>query len=326
MYTPKYSLRVVPLHMALCAALLLSAERAQASGMRPHPAVPSASAPARVSIKKIARDYSLDYHPHWQGLLRLKSPLRVLSFQPNRRTAFIDEVRVLLDEPVTRERNKWHVDAVDFATIIDPLLNPLAYLGGRTCKTIVLDPGHGGKDQGAEGHTGAVEKTLSLDVAKRVRALLAQDGYQTYLTREFDRYLTLEERTQFARDKAADLFVSIHINASENAQAEGIETFVRAVALEQDTLDACNTILAASIQRNLLSRTQANDRGLRRAGFYVIKNAPCTAVLVECGFLSAPKEEARLLSGSYRQRLARGIYDGIRAYARQTRKAQLFDS
>ena len=246
---------------------------------------------------------------------------------------------VWLHEPVRRVRRRWGVAKVDVDTLLAPLLRPHAYLKALEVRTIVLDPGHGGKDRGAEGPGHSVEKEVTLDICRRVRNLLIEAGRSVHLTRDDDRFIALAERSRIARGVGADLFISVHFNSSENTNAVGIEVYALTAAKFHSTsdngqgkplletysgnhFDPSNAYLAKQVHHHLLTSTRAMDRGLRRARFAVLREAPCPATLLECGFLSNSGEEDRILSPSYRQQLAEGITAGIREYMRAVNLAR----
>jgi N-acetylmuramoyl-L-alanine amidase len=255
------------------------------------------------------------------------------------REAAFSGIGVWLNAPTKRVNGRWAVAEVDVRKVIDPLFRPSAYLGARTYRTVVLDPGHGGSDRGARGRRGVEEKRAVLDIAKRVRLHLVNEGFKVFLTRDGDRFIELEERTKLAAARGADIFVSIHLNAAPSFRPKGIETFVLTPAgyastaassssrrglgaLAPNRFDHSNTLLGYYIQRGVVERTGSEDRGLRRARFLVLKTAPCPAALVECGFLSNPYEEELLLSSDYRERIAQGIARGILDYANAIKRAQ----
>jgi N-acetylmuramoyl-L-alanine amidase len=167
-----------------------------------------------------------------------------------------------------------------------------------------------------------------------VRRYLAGSGIDVRMTRERDEFLKLEERSALASWVKADLMVSIHLNSAENRSAHGIETFVLTAEGQAGTYgarrsrapghnhSAGNAALGFQLQRAMVEATGAYDRGLRRAGFIVLRNAPCPAALVECGFLSHADEEARIMTGAYRDRIARGIANGILRYVTLAKKAK----
>jgi N-acetylmuramoyl-L-alanine amidase len=237
-----------------------------------------------------------------------------------------------------------------FRNVVDVARRPpnLSAARGRTVSRIVLDPGHGGYDAGATGPTGLKEKDVTLDVAKRVRPILARAGLDVVLTRTDDRFVSLEERTARANQVGADLFVSIHCNAAENHARRGVETYVldttrdeiaQRVAARENATSAAATAELASILANMRLADQAShsthlaellqrasmaslrpsntdviDGGVHYAGFYVLVGARMPAVLFETSYISNPTEEQRLASPAYKDRLADAIANAIRAY------------
>jgi N-acetylmuramoyl-L-alanine amidase len=212
----------------------------------------------------------------------------------------------------------------------------------------VLDPGHGGKDTGALGPTGVKEKEVTLDVARRVAPVLSAQGLQVVLTRNDDIFVSLEERTARANAFSADLFVSIHCNASEGRAHRGVESYVldttrdeiaaRVAARENATTQAASVELASILgsmrladeaqrstrfaqllERSAVAALQLKyadvvDGGVHTAGFYVLVGARMPSVLFEASYLSNPIEEQRLATGEYRQLIADAIANAVKAY------------
>lgn len=176
-------------------------------------------------------------------------------------------------------------------------------------QVIVIDPGHGGRDPGAVGINNLQEKGVVLDIGKQVAEILEQNGVQAVLSRYDDREIDLAPRVQMAERVNADLFVSIHANAISMSRPEvnGIETYYYSTGLR----------LAQTVHRSLLQATGANDRGVRRARFYVLRHTSMPAVLLEVGFVTGREDAPRLASSAYRTRLAEAIARGILQYVRQ---------
>lgn len=216
---------------------------------------------------------------------------------------------------------------------------------------IVIDAGHGGTEEGAIGPTGLKEKELTLDVAKRLATLLQADGFDVVLTRDSDVNLALDARAGIANNKKADLFVSLHANASRFSKARGAETFFLAreatddqartvAALENDAAGAATQAaatgdtdlslilwdmaqvehledsqkLAAIVQENLNKALGITDRGVRQAPFRVLVGSTCPSVLVELGFITNPDDEKLLANSDYRQKLATALQAALRRY------------
>jgi len=283
-----------------------------------------------VMVRDVAAYYGL-------GKDLAKSPERAeyastngrLTAQADDRDVTINGVRHWLSVAVVEHEGRLWISKTDVLKVVDPVLRHAVTAGKRTIDTVVLDAGHGGVDQGARGRSG-VEKTLTLDLAKRVEKELAGRGVQVFQTRSRDRTLALEERVEFATQKKANLFVSIHLNSG--GSAEGIETYCvpaagtastasgRSVesAVPGNKFDEKNVWLAHCVQKAALQGTGAADRGVRRARFLVIREAVCPAILVEGGFLSNRTEEQQLLDPEYREKLAKAIAAGILEYKKTT--------
>ena len=224
-----------------------------------------------------------------------------------------------------------------------PVLDPsLAQQLGLSVKTIVIDPGHGGKDPGAVSQA-RQEKQIVLSLSKTLHDILVKKGYNVRLTRETDVFLPLRKRTQFATNQKADLFISIHTNASTARSAAGIETYYLALASDESAritamrenagaeynmkeLDALvgrilkesksteSRRLAELIQAQLTSGKQVKNRGVKHAPFVVLIGTKVPAVLVEVGFISNPTEGQKLTTKAYQRQLATSIAKGIEQY------------
>jgi len=235
----------------------------------------------------------------------------------------------------------------------DPKLSLSRQLGLKI-RTIAIDAGHGGKDPGAIGKSGLKEKTITLDVAKRLAVLVKERlGCEVVMTRDRDVFIELEQRPFIAKSKGADLFVSIHVNANRKRKARGIETYIQSLrASDRDAMataafeNATSTKtlsqlgneldrilkdlrtddkqeeslqLAHAVQGALISnvkRTQKKvvDLKVKRAFFYVLINTEMPSILAEVGFISNPDEEMLLKKEAYRQNLAEALFEGVRKY------------
>lgn len=171
--------------------------------------------------------------------------------------------------------------------------------------TVVIDAGHGGHDRGGVPGDRYPEKVYTLDVARRLQALLANAGYRTVMTRRGDYFVGLDQRCAIANSQSNAIFVSIHFNSAPREGANGIETYY---------YSRRSGSLAAAVHRSVVRAVGTEDRHVRSRGFYVIRNTRVPAILVECGFLTN-RAEGRLIAGSsaHRQRLAEAIARGIRS-------------
>ena len=225
---------------------------------------------------------------------------------------------------------------------------------GLGVSRVVIDAGHGGHDPGAHGN-GVTESELTLDVAQRLRKLLeAQPGMEVVMTRDTDTFIPLEERTAIANREGADLFLSIHANASRNAQARGIETYFLSFALNPEaeavaarenatssqamhnlpdivkTIALNNKIkesrdLAETVQKSMARRLSTKNRSLRDLGvkqapFVVLIGAVMPSVLAEISFVTNRQESALLKTAAYRQQIAQALFDAIENYQQSLKR------
>jgi N-acetylmuramoyl-L-alanine amidase len=225
-------------------------------------------------------------------------------------------------------------------------------------RTIVLDPGHGGEEIGARGVNGAMEKDITLDVARRLKAAIeARLGIRVLLTREDDRLVPLDDRTSIANNNKADLLISIHVNASPRRDARGAEVFYLSLdGLSAETRRmaenpqgktlptlgggsrdielilwetaqarhlAESAVLGGFIEEELRKSVGMSLRSLQQASFRVLVGANMPAVLVEIGFVSNPDQEAQLITDGYKNQVVQAIYGAIIRYrARLTGASQ----
>jgi len=174
---------------------------------------------------------------------------------------------------------------------------------------IVVDAGHGGRDPGAIAVTGLHEKTVNLDVALQVASLLEGEGLRVTLSRAGDRFVSLDRRSDLANRANADLFVSIHADASDNPRARGFTAYLHRSA-------SADARAAAKHIERAMAGTEMASRGIRDADFHVLRETESPAVLVELGYLSN-REDAQLLGDpAVRQRLAQAIADGVCSWLR----------
>lgn len=185
---------------------------------------------------------------------------------------------------------------------------PVAPLAGFS---VVLDPGHGGRDSGAPDRGyGISEKDINLIVARSLAKRLRAAGARVVMTRDDDRYVALAARGQKANSERAAAFVSIHANAAGNRSASGIEVFVRGG--ERET--AASRKLASDVLRQMIQATKARSRGVKTENWAVLRAANTPGILVELGFMTNEAEMRRLATPAYREKLVSGIADGVQAW------------
>lgn len=172
-------------------------------------------------------------------------------------------------------------------------------------KKILLDPGHGGEDWGATNND-VKEKDLSLDIVNRVAQILNRAGLSLYFTRQDDTSINEKERAQIIRNLRADLLVSVHINSSVQSMLAGVEAYFYASWQGQR--------LAGELISEVVTETKAVNRGVKEGAFYLLRHSFSPAALISCGFLTNLGEFTKLNSSKYREKIAVGLYRGIRAY------------
>ena len=168
---------------------------------------------------------------------------------------------------------------------------------------VVIDAGHGGFDRGGIPGQRIPEKEMTLDVAQRLKTLLAASGYRVIMTRDSDVFVPLPTRVAIANSYGNAIFVCIHFNSAKRMGAGGIETYF----YSRESLP-----LASAIHYYVAGGAPSSNRGVRRRGFYVLRKTTVPAVLVECGFLTNPAEGEYVQTASYRQKLAEEIAAGVR--------------
>ncbi len=190
-------------------------------------------------------------------------------------------------------------------------------------KTIVIDAGHGKPDEGAQSSRGTTEAETNLKIALKLQNLLEQSGSTVILTRSDENAIydidaktlrqkkisDIHNRVKIGNESSADIFVSIHLNKIPQQQYDGWQTFYNAK-------DANGQKLAVSIQNNLNDAIQKENNRIAKSieNIYIVKHVEIPTTIVECGFLSNPEEEQKLLDDEYQNKLAWGIYNGIIDY------------
>jgi N-acetylmuramoyl-L-alanine amidase len=222
-------------------------------------------------------------------------------------------------------------------------------------RRVIIDPGHGGKDYGAPGYLkGVHEKDIVLQIAKKLAQRIREElKLEVVLTRNSDRFLTLEERTALANTKGADLFISIHTNANRDRRAYGIETYFLNLATDEEAIRVAamenatstknisdlqkilydlmqnakineSSRLAAYVQSAVVSHLKTNgyerikSKGVKQAPFYVLLGAQMPSILIEASFISNPRECKRLADPKFQDQLSAGVVQGIRTYIQAT--------
>ena len=259
-----------------------------------------------------------------------------LKLNVDSKKAILNGVQIWLSAPVVVHRGSAWLAETDLRTLLHPILFPQPR--ERAVRTVVLDPGHGGKDRGKVSGQ-FEEKSIALALAKELKPLLEAEGFRVALTRNEDVGLELEDRPEIAKAKGGDLFVSLHFNSAGEAGPgiHGVEVYCMTPAGESSTngtsdpaervsapgnrFDSQSVVMAYRIHQSLVQRLGMEDRGVRRARFVVLRDAHMPSILIEGGFLSNPREARLVSSAVHRRKMAEAIASGIKAYLDGTKPA-----
>lgn len=284
-----------------------------------------------VSVDSMKRFYSFTKLTRSGNSVSLENAKVEMKLKVGGNECLMNGVKFVFTHPVTNQGDKAYVSRMDLAKLIDPVLRPSFIKNAGDFRTVILDPGHGGKDPGATNSLGT-EANYNMKVAEKAKAELQKQGFKVVMTRESNRFLSLQERVDFAnavRENA--VFVSIHFNSGGRA-ARGIETFTLSppgvshygrdkIAADNQIRtgnehDSANIALATSVHGTLLSRLGKNtfDRGIKRARFSVLSGVRHPAILLEGGFMTHPYEARLIDNEAYRNAVSMSIVDAVRKY------------
>ena len=312
-------------------------------------AASSAVAAPRIEIQHEGRSYidlataggRLGMKAYWlkgYKTFRLRSQWTNIDIGKGKRILYLNSLPIYLGFPTLESSGRLYIAKADYQHVIQPILTPQAFSEKPRLRRIVIDAGHGGKDVGAKNDAYRLyEKSLTLDVARRLKSMLQRSGYEVVMTRDSDAYIPLERRPQIANREKGDLFISIHFNAAGSSSAEGFETFALTPQYQASSKypkpgsrdstrydgndhDPWNVLLGYHVQRTLVQKVGGPDRGLKRARFLVLKHLDCPGVLVELGFVSNPSSAQKVRSAVFRQMLAQSLYDGIVRYGNRLQR------
>ncbi len=239
-------------------------------------------------------------------LNQLSSKLLSLELQRNRRVIPPTNSRGLPPISPTIPRPTTRRPIMTLPRTNRPTIGRSRVPNGRV--SVIIDPGHGGKDPGAIGIGGLKEKDVILPISIRVAQILQQNGVQAVLSRNSDYFVSLKGRVDMAERGNADLFVSIHANSVglSRPDVSGLEVYYYSSGYN----------LARSVHRAILNSVNIRDRRVRKARFYVLRKTSMPAILVETGYVTGREDAAKLASPQYREQMAQGIANGILSYVR----------
>jgi N-acetylmuramoyl-L-alanine amidase len=293
-----------------------------------------------IPIQDVATFYSFTQASYTGDSVNLEGATLRMVGGVNSRELYLNGLKFILSFPIVKVDNQILLSRMDLSKLVEPVLRP-ARIQGRPVGTVVLDAGHGGVDQGATSILGN-EKEFTLDVVERARDLLLKAGFNVRLTRSGDVFVSLEDRAAFANRQSNAVFVSVHFNAGAREDAGGIETYslaprgvpsTNSLNLTLSDFEPCvgnirdteNIALATAMHAALITRVGANDRGIKRARFAVLRNTTIPSVLIEGGFLTNPQDRVRIATPVYRQLLAQAIAQGILSYNRALNRSPSSD-
>ncbi len=259
-------------------------------------------------------------------------------FEVHSRAMTLNGTTVWLCFPIAAKGSNLFIAKRDYVKSIAPIVFPQKNEKPSNLFRIVIDAGHGGKDNGAMNAKYRLkEKAVALDIAMRLGRELKKNGYNVSYTRTKDVFEELADRPKKANGARADMFLSVHCNAAANPSVSGVETFAitprwapstsaRKPARSDGTShpgnanDGWNQLLAYYIQRSLASATKRPDRGVKRARFAVLRDLKMPGALIECGFITNPSEARALGSAAYRQKIAEAIASAVYQYHKTLRR------
>jgi N-acetylmuramoyl-L-alanine amidase len=287
-----------------------------------------------VSLTDWARGDGYHAVSHTRDRIVLADKTSRLVFNVNSAEAEINGVNVRLSFPVANDHGNMLIAQFDLDSAVRPLLFPARYIDRDKITTICLDPGHGGKDTGnrVRHYYWHNEKTYTLLLAEELREQLRRAGFKVILTRSRDTYVDLPARPAIANKAGADLFISLHFNATGTGKNEvkGVETYcitpVGAASSNAQGEGSHHTpatgnrwerrslLFAYEMQKSLVDNLHAGDRDVRRARFAVLRDARMPAILIEGGYMTNPVEGKKIFDAAYRKQMAAAIVKGILAY------------
>ncbi|YCM45164.1 N-acetylmuramoyl-L-alanine amidase [Verrucomicrobiaceae bacterium 227] len=267
----------------------------------------------------------------------LKNSALQIKFKSGGQEVLMNQVKFIFSNAIISIGGQHCISVRDLTKVVDPILRPSKIEGAKPFDTVVIDPGHGGRDSGGVSIYGK-EATYNLNVGKLLRDHLRKRGFKVVMTRDSDVFLSLSKRVAIANRYKNAVFVSIHFNSAGStgrSRASGIETFTLSpqgvphygrsfkssdlIEKKGNEQDAANIALATAIHWNSIQQLgkagmSVPDRGIRRARFTVISDIKHPAILLEGGFLSHPTESALIHRRTYQATLAKAIADAIYFY------------
>lgn len=293
-----------------------------------------------VPLSQVKDFYNLSSMTKSGSYIILKNSDVELKFRAGGQEVLMNNVKFIFSHAVV-SLGSYHISIMDLKKVIDPVLRPFKIKAAKGFDTVIIDPGHGGKDPGAVNSLGT-EANYNLKIAKLLQDNLRKRGFKVVMTRSTDVFLTLQERVKLANLYRDAIFISIHFNSvgsRARSQARGIETFTLSpvgvahygrgtkasdnIERMGNAQDSANIALAtavhwSSIQLLARAKLQVPDRGIRRARYSVLTGVKHPAILFEGGFMSHPKEKYLINNPTYQRTLAKSMCEAIVFYRKAT--------
>lgn len=239
-----------------------------------------------------------------------------LGVTPGQREATISGYRVrLTTPPIQDEQGVLYLSETDFVKLIDPILRPTYIAERREVKTVIIDPGHGGADQGCKMPTG-YESDYTLKLALELAEALKAEGFNVVLTRTGNYHVNDSQRVAIAKNTPNAIFVSLHLNEGRSDMT-GVETYCAAPlmpgkrTMDCHRHDAANAALAFTLHTHMVHATQAPDRACHRAHYTLLNTLNCPAVIVIPGYATNEKDAANLATDAHRAKIVKSLTAGI---------------
>lgn len=294
-----------------------------------------------VPLKQVQEFYNLTSMTKSGSSIILKNSDITIKFRAGGQEVLMNNVKFIFSHSIIALGSSYHVSVTDLLKVIDPVLRPFKIKEAKPFETVIIDPGHGGKDVGAVNSLGT-EAEYNLKVARLLRDHLKKKGFKVVMTRDSNVFLTLQERVKLANRYQNAVFISIHFNSVGSrgrSSARGIETFtlspigvahygrslkdsdfVKRTGNEQDSANIAlaTAVHWSSIQMLARAKIEVPDRGIRRARYSVLTGVKHPAILFEGGFLSHPREKYLIHTPTYQKTLAKAISEAISFYRQAT--------
>ena len=293
-----------------------------------------------VPLNQVKEFYNMTSMSKTGSYITLKNTDITMKFRAGGQEVLMNNVKFIFSHNVT-PIGTYHISVTDLLKVIDPVLRPFKIKEAKAFDTVIIDPGHGGKDVGAVNSLGT-EAGYNLKVARLLSDNLRKKGFKVIMTRNSDIFLSLQQRVNLANKYTNAIFISIHFNSvgsSGRSQARGIETFTLSpigvahygrslkdsdfVKRKGNDQDSANIALATAVHWSslqMLARANLSvpDRGIRRARYSVLTGIKHPAILFEGGFLSHPREKHLIHTPTYQRTLGNAIAEAISFYRKAT--------